>query len=102
MAESTSYGGTGFLKDVYYFILITHLILAMALLPLSLFTLTKGLNMQVKKHRKNCTMDNANMALCKYYWRFGIFVDITLLLTTSVLITTHKFIVLVYKRDKRL
>lgn len=52
MAESTSYGGTGFLKDVYYFILITHLILAMALLPLSLFTLTKGLNMQVKKHRK--------------------------------------------------
>lgn len=52
MAGSTSYGGGGFLQIVYYFILITHIILATALLPLSLFTLSKGLNMKVAKHRK--------------------------------------------------
>ncbi|MDY0407701.1 DUF420 domain-containing protein [Virgibacillus soli] len=52
MAGSTSFGGDGILKYTYYFILITHIILATALLPLALFTLTKGLNMQVAKHRK--------------------------------------------------
>lgn len=52
MAGSTSYGGTGILKSVYYFILITHIILAAAVLPLSLITLGRGLNMAVEKHKK--------------------------------------------------
>lgn len=52
MAGSTSFGGEGFLKYLYYFILITHIFLSTILLPLSLFTLTKGLNMQVAKHRR--------------------------------------------------
>ncbi len=52
MAGSTSFGGEGIMKMVYYFVLITHIILSTALLPLSLFTLAKGLNMQVAKHRK--------------------------------------------------
>ena len=52
MAGSTSFGGEGIVKFTYYFILITHIILATILLPLSLITLGKGLNMQVAKHRK--------------------------------------------------
>jgi len=52
MAGSTSFGGDGMVKFIYYFILITHIILATALLPLSLITLGKGLNMEVAKHRK--------------------------------------------------
>lgn len=52
MAGSTSFGGDGILKYIYYVVLISHIILAAALLPLSLFTLAKGLNMQVAKHRK--------------------------------------------------
>lgn len=52
MAESTSYGGEGFLVYIYYFILITHIILAAAIVPLALITLGRGLNMQVEKHRK--------------------------------------------------
>lgn len=52
MAGSTSYGGSGFLNYLYYFILITHIILATALLPLALITLGRGMNMQVAKHRK--------------------------------------------------
>lgn len=52
LAESTPYGGDGVLKAVYYFILITHIVLAAVIVPLVLFTLARGLNMQVEKHRK--------------------------------------------------
>lgn len=52
VAASTSFGGEGFITIVYYFILITHIVLAAAVLPLSLITVTRGLNMQVEKHRK--------------------------------------------------
>ena len=36
---------------VYYFILITHIILAVCIIPLALITLYRGWNMQVEKHR---------------------------------------------------
>src|SRR5699024_3469424 len=49
---STSYGGGGFLKYFYYFILVTHITLATALLPLSLTSLAHGLNDNLAKHRK--------------------------------------------------
>jgi len=52
LAGSTTFGGTGFIKSFYYFILITHIVLAAVLLPLSLITLGRGLNMAVEKHRK--------------------------------------------------
>lgn len=52
MAGSTTYDGEGILQYIYYFVLITHIILAMALLPLSLITLGRGLNMSVDKHKK--------------------------------------------------
>lgn len=52
LAGSTSYGGDGFFKYLYYFILVSHIILSSILLPLALFTLTQGLNMQVEKHKK--------------------------------------------------
>ena len=37
---------------LYYFILLTHIILAAGIIPLALITLYRGWNMQVKKHRK--------------------------------------------------
>jgi putative membrane protein len=52
MAESTSYGGEGILMYIYYFVLITHIVLAAVIVPLALITLGRGLNMQVEKHRK--------------------------------------------------
>lgn len=48
----TSYGGTGTIKAVYYFILITHIILAAIVLPLVLFSFNSGLRLQVERHRK--------------------------------------------------
>jgi putative membrane protein len=52
LAESTHFGGEGFIKYVYYFVLITHIVLAAVIVPLALLTLARGLNMQVEKHRK--------------------------------------------------
>jgi putative membrane protein len=48
----TTYGGDGFIRTVYYFILITHIILAAVVLPLVLFSFQKGLQMQVEAHKK--------------------------------------------------
>src|SRR5690625_3767739 len=52
LAESTSYGGEGVMMYIYYFILITHIVLAALIVSLALITLSRGLNMQVEKHRK--------------------------------------------------
>jgi putative membrane protein len=51
-APNTHYGGQGILRPIYYFILITHIVLSAAIVPLALITVTRGLNMQVEKHRK--------------------------------------------------
>ena len=37
---------------LYYFILISHIILAVCIIPLALITLYRGWNMQVEKHRR--------------------------------------------------
>ena len=52
LTESTKYGGEGPLKYIYFFILLTHILLAIVIVPLALITVTRGLNMQVEKHRK--------------------------------------------------
>lgn len=48
----TRYGGVGTLRYVYYFILITHIILAAVVLPLVLLSFYSGFIMNVQKHRK--------------------------------------------------
>lgn len=47
-----SYGGEGVIRPIYFFILITHIILAALVLPLILFSFYSGLKLQVAKHRK--------------------------------------------------
>ena len=39
-------------SSIYYFILLTHIVLAVFIIPLALITLYRGWNMQVAKHRK--------------------------------------------------
>ena len=51
-AGSTSYGGDGWLKNVYYFILITHIPLAGIILPFILFSAYRGLTGDYEKHKK--------------------------------------------------
>ena len=50
--KETHFGGEGIIKLIYYFILITHIILAAGVLPLILLSFHRGLQMQVEKHKK--------------------------------------------------
>tara|TARA_R110002020_G_scaffold99906_3_gene236785 strand:+ start:1732 stop:2286 length:555 start_codon:yes stop_codon:yes gene_type:complete len=51
-AESTSFGGEGMIRSLYYFLLLTHIVLAaVALLPI-LFAYYYGYTDQRAKHRK--------------------------------------------------
>ncbi|GED67954.1 putative membrane protein YozB [Brevibacillus reuszeri] len=52
MAPSTSYGGEGILRPIYYFILLSHILLSAVIVPFALITTARGLNMQVDRHKK--------------------------------------------------
>lgn len=49
---STKFGGEGLIKGIYYFILITHILLAAITVGLVLFTLYFALTEQFQKHRR--------------------------------------------------
>lgn len=49
---TTTYGGTGFDRTVYLFVLFSHLTLAIAVVPLALVTLVRGLQARFDKHRR--------------------------------------------------
>ena len=50
--EPVPFGGEGVLRPVYFFILITHILLSAIIVPLVLFTMYRGLTGEVAKHRK--------------------------------------------------
>ena len=52
LAESTEFGGEGSIKTVYYFILITHIILAGLSLPFILYTAYRASIAEFGKHKK--------------------------------------------------
>lgn len=51
-SESTPYGGTGTVRYVYFFILITHILLSIIVIPFVLVTYVRGLAGNFAKHRK--------------------------------------------------
>ncbi|MEX2336113.1 MAG: DUF420 domain-containing protein [Fulvivirga sp.] len=51
-SEPTQYGGTGVWKSLYFVILISHILLSVAVIPLVLFTFVRALSEQFDKHRK--------------------------------------------------
>lgn len=50
--EPVPYGGEGVLRYVYFFILISHILLSAIIIPLVLFTMYRGLTGEYAKHRK--------------------------------------------------
>ena len=46
------YGGDGIIRYVYFFILITHVVLSAFIIPLVLFTMYRGLSGQYDKHAR--------------------------------------------------
>ncbi|MEH6763856.1 MAG: DUF420 domain-containing protein [Aequorivita antarctica] len=51
-SDSTLYGGEGLLKYVYYFILLTHILLSIIVIPFVLITYVRAISGQFYKHRK--------------------------------------------------
>lgn len=51
-ADSTKFGGEGIIKYAYYFILISHIILSVAIIPLVLITYVRALSQQFDQHKK--------------------------------------------------
>ena len=51
-AESAKFGGEGLVKYIYYFILITHIILSIAIIPLALKTYAKAYLEKFEAHKK--------------------------------------------------
>ncbi|TLP82264.1 DUF420 domain-containing protein [Maribacter sp. ACAM166] len=66
-SDSTSYGGEGMIRYVYYFILITHIVLSIALIPLVLRTYAKAYLSKFDEHK----------ALAKYTFPVWLYVAIT-------------------------
>jgi len=66
-SDSTSYGGEGAIRYVYYFILITHILLSICVIPLVLFTFLHALVGDFQRHRK----------LAKYTFPIWLYVAIT-------------------------
>ena len=51
-SNDTYFGGEGFIKYLYFFILISHIILSITVIPLVLMTFVRALNEDFVKHRK--------------------------------------------------
>ncbi|HIY75382.1 MAG TPA: DUF420 domain-containing protein [Candidatus Sphingobacterium stercorigallinarum] len=51
-SESTSFGGEGAIRIVYFFILITHIILSIVIIPFVLFTFIRGIAGAYERHKK--------------------------------------------------
>jgi putative membrane protein len=52
LTESTPYGGEGALRTLYFVILISHILLAIAIVPLVLITFVQALAERFDKHKK--------------------------------------------------
>jgi putative membrane protein len=51
-SESTPYGGEGTMRSVYFVILISHILLSIAVIPLVLITFVRGLTGRTRAHKR--------------------------------------------------
>jgi putative membrane protein len=66
-APSTPYGGTGVNRYVYYFILISHILLSIGVVPLVLLALYRALTGNFAAHKK----------IAQYAWPVWLYVSVT-------------------------
>jgi putative membrane protein len=65
--EPTSYGGQGVLRYVYFFILISHILFSICVIPFVLFTFARALTGQFQRHKE----------LAKYTYPLWLYVAVT-------------------------
>ena len=63
----TAYGGVGIIRAVYFFFLITHVVLAAVILPFILLTFTRAYTRQFDRHKK----------LARWIFPFWLYVAVT-------------------------
>jgi putative membrane protein len=51
-SDSTKFGGEGIIRPIYFFILISHILLSIAVIPLVLITYVRALAEKFDKHKK--------------------------------------------------
>lgn len=66
-STSTPFGGTGSIRYVYFFILITHIVLSIIVIPFVLFTFARALTGDFVRHRK----------LARYTFPLWLYVAVT-------------------------
>jgi putative membrane protein len=66
-SDSTPYGGEGWIRTVYFIILISHIILSVAVVPLVLFTFSRALSGNFERHKR----------LAKFTFPIWLYVAIT-------------------------
>lgn len=52
IAPQSTFGGEGIIRPIYFFILISHIILATTIVPLALLSTYRGVTGQYEKHKK--------------------------------------------------
>ncbi len=66
-SESTPFGGTGMVRYFYYFILVTHIMLSVVVIPFVLFTFSRALSGNFERHK----------ALAKFTFPLWLYVAVT-------------------------
>ncbi len=66
-SDSTKYLGVGLIRYVYYFILISHILLSITVIPFVLITFVRGITNQVELHKK----------IAKYTFPLWLYVAVT-------------------------
>ena len=66
-SDSTKFGGEGMIKYVYYFVLITHILLSILVIPFVLFTYLRGISGQFEQHKR----------LARYTFPLWLYVAVT-------------------------
>lgn len=51
-SDSTKYGGEGVVRYIYYFILITHILLSIIIIPFVLITYVRAITNNIERHKK--------------------------------------------------
>lgn len=51
-SNSTKFGGEGSIKYIYYFILLTHILLSVIIIPFVLITFVRAITNNIEKHKK--------------------------------------------------
>ena len=63
----TPFGGEGAMKVLYFFILITHIILAIAIVPMALMSMSRALKQRFEAHRR----------ISRWTWPIWMYVSVT-------------------------